>query len=67
MKYTVELRKMFMEDCRKEIQININNIKEIAFKKSELFSIKDYEMFKDFIDKELKYIARQEKEIEKNK
>lgn len=67
MKYTVELRKMFMEDCRKEILININNIKEIAFKKSELFSIKDYEMFKDFIDKELKYIARQEKEIEKNK
>lgn len=58
-----KIRKMRIEKSKDGIKRDIDTIKKIAFKKSNVFTIRDYKMFKDSIAKELKNIKYQEEQI----
>lgn len=51
-----KLRKMWIENSKDGIKRDIDTIKKIAFKKSNVFDIRDYKLFKDSITKELRNI-----------
>ena len=58
-----KLRKMWIENSKDGIKRDIDTIKKIAFKKSNVFDIRDYKTFKDSIAKELRNIKHQEEQI----
>lgn len=58
-----KLRKMWIENSKDGIKRDIDTIKKIAFKKSNVFDIRDYKLFKDSITKELRNIKHQEEQI----
>ena len=58
-----KIRKMWIENSKDGIKRDIDTIKKIAFKKSNVFDIRDYKLFKDSIVKELKNIKNQEEQI----
>ena len=58
-----KLRKMWIENSKDGIKRDIDTIKKIAFKKSNVFDVRDYKKFKDSIAKELRNIKNQEEQI----
>ena len=58
-----KLRKMWIENSKDGIKRDIDTIKKIAFKKSNVFDVRDYKKIKDSIAKELRNIKHQEEQI----